>query len=369
MLNVVELLRVAYQAAYIAAKSVCRIYYAKATAPVEKGTGVDPITKNPMKDTQTLADVTSEVIICEILSRKFPLVRVVAEEGLTLEQRHEYLAGMEATDLDLSDSQVPDNLRTTGALARLLPCFLDPRELVIYVDPVDGTNEFCRSEIECVSILIGICHGGVPYAGVIYRPFPNSKFPEVSCYGIRDFGAWFCHQDYPSVSVRLQDVLARQSIEKRRLALGFTPPVENSMFICTARSRSHKCIDGLLKAIEQSHAVQVLRESGAGHKLLLVILGLVDVYLYTRPGTKKWDTAAGDAILRVMNSSVRDSFGRPVCYWKEVSEGNKVTNTDENMNGIIACRDNETSEYLTQSCLPVLAELGIRQDDKSSWMV
>ena len=42
----------------------------------------------------------------------------------------------------------------------------------------------------------------------------------------------------------------------------------------------------------------VLQAGGTGNKMLLVLEGLANAYVHPSTGTKKWDTCAGDAIIR-----------------------------------------------------------------------
>ena len=45
---------------------------------------------------------------------------------------------------------------------------------------------------------------------------------------------------------------------------------------------------------------EVLRQGGAGNKVLRVIEGDAHAYVFASPGTKKWDTCAPEAILVAM---------------------------------------------------------------------
>lgn len=46
--------------------------------------------------------------------------------------------------------------------------------------------------------------------------------------------------------------------------------------------------------------------SGAGYKILCVILGLVDVYVLSEASTFKWDSCAPHAVLRALGGGVSD---------------------------------------------------------------
>lgn len=51
-----------------------------------------------------------------------------------------------------------------------LPSY-DLSDLTIFIDPLDGTHDFVKGNLECVAILIGITVKGRPTAGVIHLPF------------------------------------------------------------------------------------------------------------------------------------------------------------------------------------------------------
>ena len=50
---------------------------------------------------------------------------------------------------------------------------VDMEDLVLFVDPLDGTREFVEGRLENVACLIGIAKRGRPIAGVIGLPFPS----------------------------------------------------------------------------------------------------------------------------------------------------------------------------------------------------
>ena len=71
---------------------------------------------------------------------------------------------------------------------------VDINDIVIYVDPLDGTGEFVSGRLQCVSVIIGIAHKGRALGGVIYRPFPCDAHPYESMYGVIGVGSFRDHQ-------------------------------------------------------------------------------------------------------------------------------------------------------------------------------
>ena len=49
---------------------------------------------------------------------------------------------------------------------------------------------------------------------------------------------------------------------------------------------------------------------GCSHKTMLVVEGGVDAYMFLNPGTKKWDTCAGDAIIRAAGGLMTNINGK-----------------------------------------------------------
>lgn len=66
----------------------------------------------------------------------------------------------------------------------------------------------------------------------------------------------------------------------------------------------------------------VLRQGGAGNKVLRVIEGDADCYLFPSAGTKKWDTCAPEAILVAMGGCLTDIHGNRLNYAPTVQHGN-----------------------------------------------
>ena len=107
------------------------------------------------------------------------------------------------------------------------------------------------------------------------------------------------------------------------LQLPDTPPSSSSPArgLTAVVTLSHYCnlTDMSVKSVSPS---TLLRAGGAGYKMLMVIEGRADVYFNPSAGTKKWDTCAGDAILRALRPSpgiLTDLAGNPLVYTSEKS--------------------------------------------------
>lgn len=59
---------------------------------------------------------------------------------------------------------------------------------------------------------------------------------------------------------------------------------------------------------------KVFKAGGSGFKVMQVIEGNHDVYIYPRLGTKKWDSCAPEAILRSVGGTLTDALGKDIDY-------------------------------------------------------
>jgi hypothetical protein len=65
---------------------------------------------------------------------------------------------------------------------------IDPSEITIYVDPLDGTREFVKERLENCQVLVGIAIGGESVAGAIgYVLFQRFGAPKISLVQIHTY--------------------------------------------------------------------------------------------------------------------------------------------------------------------------------------
>ena len=203
----------------------------------------------------------------------------------------------------------------------------DVQDLGIWIDPIDGTNHYIKGKntepestdlvlrkgLGIVTVLIGVFDRktGHPVAGVVNQPFA-SYHPENGSWTGQTF--WGCVNPDGS----------RNSSVKPSVNSGSQRP--------KAVISSRESPDISL-ALEKA-GFEVSFGAGAGYKILLVILGCVDVYVTTK--TYKWDTCAGNAILCSMGGGLMDlKADRDVTYNSPV-EGSEPW---ANVGLIVAYRD------------------------------
>ena len=146
--------------------------------------GKDDVSGEYVMDAQTEADRRVEAYVLRALRQFCPTLPVVAEESY-----ENQMAGVGVADADAdadADAQPGGTAaaswtpRTASAKAALSdaagwpPYLLKPVEVsrvAVYVDPLDGTNEYAGGEREAVTCLMGVAVDGTPVAGIIGQPF------------------------------------------------------------------------------------------------------------------------------------------------------------------------------------------------------
>lgn len=77
------------------------------------------------------------------------------------DDKHQDLAGF---DDEVLNRKCPDNISA-----------VKDNEIVVWVDPLDGTSEYTQGLLDHVTVLIGVAVRGKAVGGVIHQPFYNYK--------------------------------------------------------------------------------------------------------------------------------------------------------------------------------------------------
>ncbi|KAK6297695.1 hypothetical protein J4Q44_G00322780 [Coregonus suidteri] len=263
------------------------------------------VEKTGANDLQTLADRLVQQSICASLSKSFPKITIIGEE-------------------DLPEEAVKEDLIESGQSEEILQksCPLEysalkEEELVVWVDPLDGTKEYTEAakclylsdQLTCylisglldhVTVLIGIAYGGKAIAGVINQPFFNYQLGTETAemgrtlWGMPGLGAF---------GFELQEVP-----DGRRI-------------VTTTRSHSNKLVTDTVDAMEPH---DVIRVGGAGNKIVQLVEGKASAYVFASLGTKKWDTCAPEAILHAVGGKLTDMHGSALRYDANVKHMNSA---------------------------------------------
>ncbi|XP_023935855.1 3'(2'),5'-bisphosphate nucleotidase 1 isoform X2 [Bicyclus anynana] len=252
-------------------------------------------------DYQTEADRSAQRCIIESLSAQYPKVNIIGEEDNPDTEgdiSSEWLA-VDA-DKEILSIECPSFLKS-----------VKEEDIVIWVDPLDGTSEYTQGFLEHVTVLIGISVNEKPVAGVIHQPYFKTLIDGEKKLGRTIWG--------------LQEVGVG----------GFTAaPPPDSLVITTTRSHSNPIVE---KALQVMNASQILRVGGAGYKVLQLLEGVASIYVFASPGCKKWDTCAPEAVLNAAGGKLTDILGNYYKYGASEGKPNKT--------GVLAAVNGELHNY------------------------
>ncbi|XP_053315633.1 3'(2'),5'-bisphosphate nucleotidase 1 isoform X2 [Spea bombifrons] len=245
------------------------------------------VEKTGANDLQTAADRLVQQSICSSLAKKFPQITLIGEEDLPYEE-------------------VEDGLIELGQSEDVLkyPCppqytNIKEEELVVWVDPLDGTKEYTEGLLDHVTVLIGIAYEGKAIAGVINQPYYNYQAGNDAVLGRTIWGVL----GVGAFGFELKEV------------------PDGTHIITTTRSHSSKQVNDCIAAINPD---KVIRVGGAGNKIIQLIEGQASAYVFASPGCKKWDTCAPEAILHAVGGKLTDIHGNPFEYQKDVKHMNSA---------------------------------------------
>ena len=180
-------------------------------------------------------------------------------------------------------------------------------ELILLIDPLDGTLEFIKGNNE-FTVNIALMADNECVAAALYVPYHCKMYiaaKGIGAYLIRDI----VPQENPQYS--------RDAIEKVMERL----PLESSQHegCRVAVSRSHQTPEThqRIDQIRQEHPDLEVIEQGSSYKFCLLAEGTVDYYVRTTH-TYEWDTAAGELILSEAGGRTRSyPEGEQLKYNKE----------------------------------------------------
>ena len=218
------------------------------------------------------------------------------------------------------------------------PHLLDPidaRRVTVFVDPLDGTNEFAAGARECVTCLMGVAVDGSPVVGIIGQPFYSRAAggdADAECgsdaerlgrvvWGGRGLGVLGLDDD------------ARRGVGNLSTRKFETETSSKNKPLACAVNRGAANDPLVDVALGKIRAVAKYEVSATGFHFLLLLEKKADCALLLRSGTKKWDSCPGDALLRAVGGRVTDAAGRLYDYGKPEMA--------LNLSGLISTRDAE----------------------------
>lgn len=110
-------------------------------------------------DPQTEADRSSQQCIIASLTKQYSNLKIIGEEGVTdLSNVPKEFIVTAMDEKFLSQYKCPESLKNIAE-----------NDLVVWVDPLDGTSEYVHGFLEHVTVLIGISFRESPIGGIIHQ--------------------------------------------------------------------------------------------------------------------------------------------------------------------------------------------------------
>lgn len=243
------------------------------------------VEKQGKNDLQTEADRSAQRCIVASLSTHFPDIKIIGEE----EENHTKVPSdwiVEEGDHSILSVKCPVEYQNVST-----------DDIVVWVDPLDGTSEYTQGLLDHVTVLVGVSVKGKAVGGVIHQPYYNYLSSDATLgrtiWGLLGYGVG-----------------------------GLEPkdPPEGRFIVVTTRSHSNETVQ---KALDSLNPDEVVKVGGAGHKVLLLIEGKAHAYVFASKGCKKWDTCAPEAILSAIGGKLTDMHGNEYAYHKDVEFPNK----------------------------------------------
>lgn len=213
--------------------------------------------------------------------KAFPKLNVVSEE-------HDH------GNVDLKDVKVPDtsDIKIDDKLEfNKEDELVSTGNLVVWIDPLDATQEYTENLIQYVTTMICIVYKGKPVVGIIHKPFLHQTY-----------WAWVGHGSSDNVKV----------FPERESALK-TPRV------IVSRSHAGK-VNATVRSAFGTES-KVIPAGGAGYKVLSLFEDKADAYVHVT-FIKKWDICAGDALLRTLGGKMTTLDNKEIEY----GDGDKPLN-------------------------------------------
>jgi 3'-phosphoadenosine 5'-phosphosulfate (PAPS) 3'-phosphatase len=322
---------------------------------------------NDPRSALTEADEASQKVITECLNKCWAkeicsgLIKIVGEED---EGDDNFVNSISLQDMmahfDKYNTPRPDlepiqrNLLHASDSTQVLDSSCESscskrNELIIFIDPMDGTREFVENRIENVQCLIGITLNGKPIAGAVGMPMVHENKIEIA-YGI-DFPA-DSQQATSTPLPKLSGVKYFNAFNPlfKRLSVtdtGMGDYVDGEddvkkLVVLSGDSKkpalnlAMKCLerDVLGRYGESAPSIRKIVAGGCGNKMLFVqrrfqalserirhhegtdLSSIIGSISLAPPGSSSWDTAGPTALLLAAdpNAFVTDLVGRPLLY-------------------------------------------------------
>ena len=254
----------------------------------------------------TTADVRAQKVVVDGLRAEFPGVVLVGEEDEEGEGSAEALA--DAASWWPQPSATGGSEHGADSAAELPDEYSGIRlaELVVFIDPLDGTREFVQGRLDSVQTLIGVAWRGRSIAGVVGLPFHEGD-PGAAAAGAASAAAGAMLHGIVGGGVFGLPPAGPAAVDREHLVCAASKSVKEAVLV-----KAHAIVGG-----------EILVAGGCGNKILRLLLGEADITLFNL-GTSLWDSCATEAMLVANGGTLTDLLGAPVEHTDKVPTPNRL---------------------------------------------
>lgn len=258
-------------------------------------------------DPVTQADFKAQYIIETGLRHHWPEIKIIGEESaknllqVEFSQSPQDAEGFGASELDQYDQNV------------------DLDDIVVYIDPLDGTKAFTEGRLNEVTSLIGVSYKKAPFIGLINQIWDRHNIQAGYQF---DPTVYFGMVGVPTVyqvKNNKQDPVSVVSSYGKFASHDPSKPWRLNVSV----NHYIKSVEDLLAFFEP--AAEQSGVSGMGARFIGIVRGEVDGFVSNTSGSGRWDTLAGSALMHALGGKVTGIRGTDYIY-----DGNPqdVVNTD-----------------------------------------
>jgi inositol monophosphatase 3 len=187
------------------------------------------------------------------MKQAFPGIRIVSEEN------NSSLTGLDELPIDrLSRVNLPNELAWLPDRSVALT------ELVVWIDPLDATQEYTEGLLQFVTTMVCVAYKGKPIIGVIHKPFERArsdvrrnKFGRLSKY--ETYWAWQSVGHSNSV-----DKLLKKRHHHRN---------DSSLNVIVSRSHPGQVESDIRTAFGSQFGTHIIQAGGSGYKTIELLKG------------------------------------------------------------------------------------------------
>lgn len=115
----------------------------------------------------TIADIKVQQLLVNSIRKFWPKIKIIGEENVEFDGQIDF-------DYNTLNPQLLDEkLFMLGKNQYKINNEFDIDNVVVFIDPLDGTLSYTKNELDAITTLIGISYNNQPLIGIIGQPFQN----------------------------------------------------------------------------------------------------------------------------------------------------------------------------------------------------